>query len=318
MFLSKSEYDSFFDGATFGMEFDCGDFDRRIPLPPPHTYCIDEVGSHSRCGIGADPTLKYNLFGGEVQFAPQSCEADLLTEVAKVLCTCLTSEIYFPGTIHMHIRVPKLLERPDLIKKLVIWTQNWWPKFGPRVYQSEEYDSSGPYNEWLYPCTWDVKNLTYPDESLVRMMDPEVDTPRKIALALHNDPDDWKNEWATPQPKDRVKRPAVNFGHLALNETIEFRMFIATSDLLCLRDIIDFPRNYLSVALADDPDPLKIVRGKQFQTQPYKVPNYGGLAETTSGFFADVHRGILIALVNKQITVEDLGCPDYWIKKGFQ
>jgi len=311
--------DDFLDGTTFGMEFDCGDYDRRIPLPPPHTYCPDEVASVSKAGIGADPSIRYNLYGGEVQFAPQATEEALLKEVLHVNSTCLRGDLFFPGTIHMHLRIPRLLERPDLIKKLVMWTQNWWPFFGPAVFKSTDGESNqGSYNDWLIPCTWECKNLVYPEHSIVRMLNPEVDTPAKIALALHNNPKDWKNEWHKQNPIGTVKRPAINFGHLAINETIEFRVFMATTNVEMLKNIIAFPLDYIRVALNDELDPLRICRGKKYQAEDYAPPVYNGLAEATNGFHNDQRRQIGNALIRKQITVEDLGFPPYWINRGFQ
>ena len=72
------------------------------------------------------------------------------------------------------------------------------------------------------------------------------------------------------------------------------------------------------MALTKDPDPLRIVRGVRFQDRPYSLPNYGGVAEKTTGYFADQRRGIALLLVNGDITVADLNNPPYWINKGFQ
>ena len=310
------DLDRFFDGTTFGMEYDCGDFDRTLPLPGGHSYCTDEVASHGPGGVGVDPQLRWNLYGGEVQFVPQTSEAALLRECQSVLGTCLAHDLRFPGTIHVHVRIPNLLERPDLIKELVFWTTEWWSKFAPLIYQSEQPDNDGAYNAWLYQCNHDVKHMTYDNNALIRMM--KARTAREIALELHNHPTDWKNEWHTDPDVMRVKRPAVNFGHLALNETIEFRSFVTTTNPAILRNIIEFPLNFLRMALTKDPDPLRIVRGVRFQERPYSLPNYGGVAEKTTGYFADQRRGIALLLVNGDITVADLNNPPYWINKGFQ
>lgn len=305
--------DQFLDGTTFGMEFDCGEWDRKLPVPDGIVFCTDEVAGHTAKGVGADPTITYNLFGGEAITKPCASEKELHDLITAALRDNLAQDLHYPGTIHVHVRVPRLLQRVDLIKKLVLWNQVWWPKFAPYLYKSENGPRS-KYDEWLYNCNWEVKNLTYPRASIDRM--ERADTAESVALLLHDNPKDWKNEWH--RKTDQVKRPAVNFGHLALNETIEFRCFTTTTNPATLWNIITFPLNYLRMALANDSDPLKIVRGVRFQDKPYELPDLGDIPDKTSGYFNDTKRGILIALINKQITIADLNYPQYWIDKGFQ
>ena len=300
------------------MEYDCGDFDRHVHVPDEYgTWCTDEVASHSRAGVGADPSLKWNLFGGEFQFTPQDSEQRLFESVCQVLSLALRNDLYYPGTIHMHIRVPWLLEHPEAIKDLVKWTQLWWPFMSSHIYKSESPTYlDGEYNNWLYDCNMQVKRQKYPPSSIQRMMG--ATTAREIALALHNWPSEWKNEWHQEVPPDFVKRPGVNFGHLAINETIEFRCFTTTTTPHILKNIIEFPAKFISAWAEDIIDPVRIARFVQFQDNAYQLPDTKGMAEATSGYFKDTKRGILAALVNKQITVADLNYPDYWIRKGFE
>ena len=303
-----------FDGATWGLEYDSGAFDRRKPLPPGNTYCTDEVATHSNAGVGIDPSLRYNLFGGEVQTRPCDSEEELFKEITKILSNCLAHEPLFPGSIHMHIRVPYLLERPHLIKKAVLYAFKWWPHLAPLVHDMVEHHE-GAFNVWNAEANKDIKTLTYPPESLVRMMQAP-DNPKAIAAALHNNDTVMKNEWYGDT--DVVKRPAVNFGHLMLNETIEFRAFVITTNPEILRNIIAFPARFLEVALNDDPDPLRIARGIRYQDRPFSQPYFGGLAEATTGYFTDIKTGIARALIAGDLTVADLNYPPYWINQGFE
>lgn len=303
----------FFDGSSWGMEYDCGDFDRRIVLPGDHTYCTDEVASHSRAGVGADPSLKYNLFGGEIQFVPQDSEEKLWKEVQSVLSAVLRGDLCFPGTIHVHIRVPQLLANVELLKQFAIWLHVFYPKIAPFLYKSESPTDVGPYAEWLYNCNFEVKTGVYDVAALKRM--ETATTPQEIAHALHNWPTEWKNEWH--QETTQVKRPAVNFSHLRDLETLEFRHFVTTTDPSILWNIITFPRRLITCFLQGK-DPYDLVRKTKYQDAPYKVPDYNGIDDMTSGYFTSTRNGIAMALAERKITVEDLGCPDFWIRRGFQ
>jgi len=310
--LRKGDVDAFLAGTTFGMEYDCGEWDRKLPTPEGIVFCTDEVAAHTAKGVGADPTLTFNMFGGEAITRPCASENELHGLMLKALSSNLHQEIVYPGTIHVHVRIPQLLEQVEVIKHLVGWNQIWWPMFAKEIYQSTDNRYSG-YDDWLVRCNWDVKTLTYPNEQVIKMQ--EATTPREVALLLHNDPTDWKNEWH--QDTDQIKRPAVNFGHLALNETIEFRCFTTTTNAETLRNIIEFPLNYIRMALTNDVDPLKIVRGKRFMDSPYTIPDTNGVSDMTTGYFRDTKMGIARALIDGLITLEDINYPQYWIDKGY-
>lgn len=333
MILTDNEVDDLFEGTTFGIEFDCGEFDRHAVLPDGHTWCQDEVASHSGAGIGADPTLRYNMFGGEVQTAPASSEEQLFGFVDDILRAVLPSDrIRFASTIHVHVRIPRLLERPDLIKHLVHWATVWTPAMSKHWYRWDFADynhlpeEARAYYKWYEECNLRVKQQAYDDAALARM-NAAPNTPREIACALHDNPRDWKNEWTYDlHNKDRVHRPAINFGHLALNETIEFRMFQATTDRECLRNIISMPLKILRAGLTNDPDPTRIVRGVKLQDNfdlIYQGDNESKLiaAGATSLYynsFTDYRNRIAVMLLKKEITVADLNYPRYWLDRGFQ
>ncbi len=320
MNLTDGDVDQLFEGTTFGMEFDCGMFDRRLVMDPElGQYCTDEVASHSNAGIGVDPALVYNLAGGEVQVAPADSEEQLLGRILTILDRYLiTDDLQFPGTIHIHVRIPKLLEQPDLIRHLVRWSTRTWCDFAPEIFQWNVYGGS-KYNTWLEQCNLDVKSMTYDDAALARM-DLAADSPREIARALHRWPqkwDDWKNEWHVFTNK--VKRPAVNFGHLAINETIEYRSFVTTTERGILGNIIKFPLRHLRAGLTGDDDPVRVMRGWRYQDKWVLPVNqfYG----STSRYFnaADMQQeAIACALVEKKITVADLNYPEYWTSRGYQ
>lgn len=301
------------------MEYDCGVFDRhRILDPELGRWCQDEVASHSNAGIGADPTLKYNAFGGECQVCPCDSESALLARILTILDTQLaTDRLEFTGTIHVHVRVPGLLREPGLIRKLVHRTTEVWPRFARDLWLFDNRAESR-YNHWLEQCNVDVKSMTY-DALALHRMDQAPDDPAEIARALHNWPKtwaDWKNEWHIET--DKVKRPAVNFGHLAINETIEFRSFATTTNPTILRNIIEFPLRFLRALLSDDPDPLRIIDGLQFQ-DVHRLPANPHYDNTSLYFIGhdEIRDYLAIRLINRELTLADLNYPQFWIDRGF-
>lgn len=163
------------------------------------------------------------------------------------------------------------------------------------------------------------------DETALARMDACNGTADDLARELHNHPKDWKNEWVDLGPTTKVRRPNINFGHLALTETIEFRVFMTTTNPTRMRNIIAFPLRMIRAALTGDPDPVRIARGLDFQEQ-FSVLFSGDheaklrRADRTTRYMntPEQYRSNLgIMLINKEITLADLNYPQFWIDKGF-
>jgi hypothetical protein len=332
MKFSHKEIDDLFVGTTFGMEYDCGGFDRHRSLPTPHKWCQDEVCAHSNYGVGNDPKLKFSMWGGEVQFHPQSSEESLHKEVLDVINTCMPDpSLKHIGTIHMHVRVPSLLEQPELVRYLVRWFNIWNPRFNELIWKWDFHDilnlpkKAQRYYKWLEDRHIAAKGQIYGNDSLARMDALNTDSVADIALALHNHPKDWKNEWTDLGKINKVRRPNINFGHLAITETIEFRCFMATTDEAILRNIIAFPLNTIRAALSNDKDPLRVCRGVTYQDNFSTI--FEGdtekkliVASETTGYFNNrkyIADKIRAMLISKTLDLSELNYPQHWIDEGF-
>ncbi len=158
--------------------------------------------------------------------------------------------------------------------------------------------------------------MTYDGPALDRMENAtDADS---LARELHNHPKDWKNEWVDLGPTSKVRRPNINFGHLALTETIEFRGFTVTADPIKLWNIIQFPLDFIRAGLREDSDPVRIVRGRTYQEQ-FKIPAMPFAARSSLYFNRreDYRNYLAILLLNKDITLADLNYPQFWIDRGF-
>ena len=316
--LSCREVDELFAGTTFGMEYDCGKFDRQRELPEGlGTWCTDEVAGHSICGIGVDPTQTYNLFGGEFQLFPTETEQALLSKLDTVMRLFIPSEQKgFPSTIHIHVRIPELLKHSKLLRYLIYYATKRWHEFTPYIYKWRDSDQSR-YMTWLHMTMRQVMNDVYPQTSLDALERSDTTDPVEMAKILHNYPEDWKNEYASQDP-EKVRRPAVNFGHLRDLGTIEFRCFMATTNRKILANIISFPLQFIRMALTGDSDPTRIVRGVVFQDSFDSKHN--ALHGATSRYVVGLNsyrQKIAAELLSKNITLADLNYPKFWIDKGF-
>jgi hypothetical protein len=135
-----------------------------------------------------------------------------------------------------------------------------------------------------------------------------------------DDIESWKNEFS--ENPSIVKRPAVNFSHLAQEiQTIEFRCFTATYDRSILKDIIEFPAQWIRAALTNDPDPARLVRDKRWQTTNTMTSPNEEIPRKTTLYHQGrkvVIRNIMLQLVSRTITVADLNYPKYWTDRGFE
>jgi len=316
-----------FEGATFGMEFDCGDFDRHKELPEGSgVWCTDEVATRSQYGASADPKLQFNMFGGEVQVTPADSETELLDRIDNILIAVMPLDrILWASTIHIHVRLPKLLERPDLIRDLIKWCSTHWHLFADKLYNMEPTEVND-YYIWNVGCNKMVKAMVYDEAALLRMDACTSDDLTEIAKALHNWPKWWKNEWTDFNSTKQVRRPAVNFSHLRDLGTIEFRCFQATLNREILANIIAFPLRFLEMALTDDPDPTRILSGRVFQDL-FTFVHSGDTEQTLdltrrTNLYFNVRRqmgqAIHAHLISSKITLAELNYPQYWIDQGFQ
>ena len=322
MFLSDGEIDSLFAGTTFGMEFDCGEFDRHRPTPEKVEFCTDEVSAHTNKGLGEDPLLILNCRGGEAKIGPDDSEMKLWHRVLHLIENNLfTDQITNAGTIHMHVRIPGLLENTELLRHLVHWTTVHWPKFVDEIYKFNDTKKYNALHKRWAISNRDTKSQLYTPECLHRMDSNPNATAEEIGLLLHNHPTcltEYKNELGS---QNKVKRPCINFGHLMDIQTIEIRAFMITTDPVILWNIITFPLRFLRMALKNDTDPTKISQGLVFQDM-FEFPHNDYFLEARTTLYCEsrenVEKYLRKMLYLKKITLADLNYPDKWIKEGYQ
>lgn len=332
--FANSEVDDFLTETTFGMEIDLNTADRNISLPNGYTYCPDETNAHTTCGISVDPKLEFNMFGGEVQMKPTNTEQELYDNVFKIAAlVCPDGVITSPAGLHLHVRIPALLERPDVLRHLLVWGQKWDKQIFSYVFPKRTELDPGKftkkgfvYHKWLDMSKYWGKVLPYRPCDVRRANACKSNQVTDIVHALHNFTLDMKaHSWTDPH-QHTTFRPTVNYGHININETIEFRSFVATLDRIKLKNIVEFPLKYLRVALTNDADPLKIVRNTEFLNYyDHGSEKESSMIQTNRGETSlylqsrDVVNSYINSLfISGKITLADLNFPQYWIDRGYQ
>ena len=150
--MTEGEAADFLAGATWGAEVDIGTADRKIALPEGNTWSPDEDSGVNAAGIGFDPTLTYNCFGGELRTKPCGSPAELHKLILDIADLVIPGESRvlppFPSVIHVHIRVPQLVDRPDILRHLLVYGEQWDEKLQAELYKpfiiSRKFSHDGP------------------------------------------------------------------------------------------------------------------------------------------------------------------------------
>ena len=344
--MTQPQIDDLFEGTTFGMEYESGALDRHLPLPEGTVYCKREDYPITPSGLFCDRTLKLNMFGGELQLKPENSEAELLSSITSLLGYLipgyLKDKVAGTNGLHMHVRIPKLLERPDLLKRMILWSRQWEPQFLDNITKKRNPPNLNALSDELkehltywYRYVFKQKLTTYPEWVIENMRELDANaTVSEIIHALHNGEPLGKPPTCTTD-KTRIVRPMFNYGHLASKEeTIEFRMFSSTENPIVLKNMIDFPLRYLRSMFAEESNPLRIIQGldfiggihddidpfttvEQVQRRSATDPNTHLRYLKPDWTIAEAERYTIMQLISHKITMKDLNYPKFFTDKGF-
>ena len=317
-----TELDWLFEDATWGAELEIGQCNGIAELPEGNKWCSEEDSVHSKCGVHIDPKKYYSTIGGEIQVKVCNSEQEL-SDLIEHLYNITNTEIVGPSSIHMHIRVPKLLESPNLFMHLCEWLYLYEGMLAksiisplPELEPPEFYDSDEEYKFFknYYKMIHNVrhKSISSGDISRLKKSYLHGDSVKDMIENLY--PVNKK----TGQKMYHLKpRTSVNIIKIRSLETIEFRSFIGSTDKEFINNIVRFPRQMINAAL-NNIHPLDIFKRDQF-------PQYCGwgsreLYDSTTARIArltysrlysyqEIVDNVKNLLDEGLITLEDLGNP---------
>lgn len=340
--MTEGEAYDFLEGSTWGAEVDIGTADRKIALPEGNTWSPDEDSGVNAAGISIDPTLTYNCFGGELRTRPCGSPAELHKLILDIADLVIPGENRtlppFPGVIHVHIRVPALLESPDVLRHLLVYGEKWDEKLQAALYKPFTYDPAlcrggvqHQHHEVNSRTMHVARTKGYQADAINRALLCESDDVKEIMKACNPGWRDPKNlvtrthELFSTAHDAPMNRPCYNYGHLIDLETIEFRAFVATLDPVMLKNILEYPARYLRTAL-QDLDPMYLVQGTKYQAGPIwgtkDDPLYMRARRASTDLYVVdpwmAEEAVRLMLSLGEITLADLNYPQMFIDEGFQ
>lgn len=340
--MTNSEFADFMAGATWGAEVDLMNADLKIPLPEGNSWSREEDSGHNDAGICIDPGQRWNMFGAELNTRPCSSPGELHKTIMEIAHLTIPHDpIRLPETphvIHVHIRIPELFKRPDVLRHLLVYGEKWDARLQDVIFQKLEPDMSlcanglqwGHYEYFAHEMNI-ARRRGYQPDAIDRALTCKSDDVLDIVRALHPNWDDPKCEgprgghqlWSI-EPGAPMVRPCYNYGHLLDLETIEFRAFVATVDEDILRTILEYPAKYLYCALRDE-DPMHLVQGATFEVRgdwgtdrdPQRLR---ARRAATDVYWVDPwmqEEAVRLLLSTGDITLADLNYPQMFVDEGF-
>ena len=314
--------------VTYGAEIEAAGM-RRDTILDPETegeWCTVEGSIHDRIlSIGNDPKGEYNLLGGEIKVRYGHSAREIEERIKKLLIKTQCPEINMPSTMHQHIRIPELSldENLDILKHIVMYNQRWLPEIIDHIsplpdmdfIKSQKYESEEQRKMFIraYKDKHSTRHSIYTDRQIDRMM--KQTTFKDFINAI---PDAWNSKTNTPM-WGITMRTGVNFSKMRFSDgnTLEFRMFSASSDPEIIHNITHFPEAYIKCALEDiPPDFVYDLKWPDFYNWTSE-PN-----DRTIRWLKTDHdkleRKVIICnikemLLSKEISLKDLGNPlDFW------
>lgn len=229
---------------TYGFELEMGDVPRDTPIPP-------ELGAWEQSErdivnlrppfqyIAADPLGLRPPMGGEINVYPARTPVELATRIADIIALFEPAPTFCCTThSHVHIRVPGLRDDPEALVRLTRYIQRW---------QHVVVAQCGRY--WDHPDISRCGAKSYMRYDGGRTM-PDWMCDNIIAGTRSFD-DFIRIQCCGRDGKSRGRplRFAINTYCMKHIDTVEFRMFRSTGNLLELIDCIAFVQAFMDDAL---------------------------------------------------------------------
>lgn len=240
------------NGFTYGAEHEWADWDMTTVLPPLYGRDKKDITIVNSNGIANDPSGKYYKFGGEINTPPTDDIAGQLSCLEELQKLLPDATINYRSNLHVHIRVPGLIDDLQMLKRIQRYIHGWMPiallqiEPLPRPEKSSRRDQAaheGALRRWRrrrvshqtllgkHRLAGQLEARTVPE-----FFEREVPFSR-----------DGKPMWHF-QP-----RLCVNLRQHRETNTIEFRHFPGTMDVDKLATCICWCRDFLTYAMEEKP-----------------------------------------------------------------
>jgi hypothetical protein len=243
-------------GWTYGAELEYGDLNRHATLPKGCGWDVRDFTMVNSNGIAVDPKGVGYGYGGEVNTAPVGSPNDLAAHVGEIYETLRKQgpapAVNYRSNLHIHVRVPGLRDDLPALKRLQraihgdlksVLDEHLRPLPRPTAAEyptSEEFEGAlvrwkrrrKSHGTFLTPQRLERQ---YAAQTVDEFLAAEV--PRTAA---------GEPAWVL-QP-----RCAVNIRQLRETDTIEFRHFSLTNDLIRIASHVLWVKDFMRMALTTE------------------------------------------------------------------
>lgn len=248
----KPKYDP--STFTYGVELEYADMKFGTPLPEGCAWNTKDNTIVNSNGIANDPQGKLWQFGGEINTRPTNTVEEQVFVVREILDSLRVSGyppvINYRCNLHIHVRVPGLSQDLESCKKLLRFNmQNAQEAFGVIEHIPLPTHSEYPTKEAFDGA---MKRYKRRHRSHQYMLPKSRTDAMLAATTVH----EFYEEHAPLTEKGRMwffsPREGINLRQMwEETETIEFRHFPGTIDLVEMESCIRWCREYLDNALND-------------------------------------------------------------------
>lgn len=259
---------------TYGVELEYGNCDRTIPeLPDGAKWNALDNTCVSSTGIANDPSGKLYKFGGEINTRPTTTiqeQTDHIEKINRYLVSEGPSPIVnYRSNLHIHVRVPGLKDDLPMLKQLLQYIH---------TYQQQAFDIVEtipvPDRNTLSPLHYQWAKKRYDRRQTSHQH--KLPEKRYDAMMRASTPTEFWHEHAHKNAKGdpswfQCPRAGINLRQLfEETNTIEFRHFPGTLDMIEMESAITWCKSFLEVALNSPETPPHTLLG----SYAYKFPDF--------------------------------------------
>jgi len=261
------------DNWSYGVELEYGNSYRFCDLPEGAKWNDKDNTCVSSTGIANDPDGKLYKYGGEINTRPTYSIEEQIEHISEINRTlCPHPLVNYRSNLHIHVRVPGLKDDLEACKKLLRYIDK---------YQQQAFDIVEtipvPDKNVLTPevYEWELKRMKR------RMKSHQYKLPANRVNAMLNatTTQEFFEEHAPLTAKGRMwyfsPRAGINLRQMwEETNTIEFRHFPGTLDMVEMESCIRWCKNFLYHALfTDDVSPHEFYMEETYvfpKFQPYR------------------------------------------------
>jgi hypothetical protein len=253
---------------TYGVELEYGDSYRFNELPTGAKWNDKDNTCVSTTGIANDPLGLLYKYGGEINTKPTDTVKEQIEHIAAINAMLQPAPVVnYRSNLHIHVRVPGLKDDLDSCKKLLRYINE---------FQQQAFDIVEtipvPSKSMLEPevYEWALKRMKRRQKSHQYKL-PES---RVNAMMNAKTTQEFYEEHAPLTEKGRMwffsPRAGINLRQMwEETNTIEFRHFPGTLDMIEMESCICWCREFLDAALNTEKTPTEI-----FWETSYKFPKF--------------------------------------------